>query len=118
MLPKDDTDFSTRWALIKSNFKRMFRQSHPTPAPSEHRKRNREQGVWQSRFWEHYIDSDADYNKYLDYIHFNPVQHGYVSDAGDWPHSSFHDYVAQGVYSADWQIDAFLALTDQDGMDD
>ena len=108
VLPENDTDFALRWGLIKSRFSRQFAQLWETPAPSDSRLRNRERGVWQSRFWEHYIHSDDDYNRHLDYIHFNPVMHGHVRDTGAWPHSSFQEYVAQGVYAADWQIDALL----------
>ncbi len=38
----------------------------------------------------------------MDYIHFNPVKHGLVERLTDWPHSSFHRYVASGVYPVDW----------------
>ncbi|WP_367025908.1 hypothetical protein ABZN20_16020 [Methylococcus sp. ANG] len=32
----------------------------------------------------------------------NPLKHGYVLRAQDWPYSTFHRYVAKGIYSADW----------------
>ena len=35
-------------------------------------------------------------------VHFNPVKHGHVTRVIDWPHSSFHRYVARGVLPADW----------------
>jgi len=38
----------------------------------------------------------------VDYIHFNPVKHGYVKAAVDWPHSSFHRFVRAGKYPANW----------------
>ena len=38
----------------------------------------------------------------MDYIHFNPVRHGHVASAADWPYSTFHRYVKNGVYPADW----------------
>jgi putative transposase len=38
----------------------------------------------------------------VDYIHFNPVKHGLVESVAQWPHSSFHRYVAAGLYPADW----------------
>jgi putative transposase len=41
----------------------------------------------------------------MDYIHFNPVKHGHVTRVADWPHSSFHGMVKQGVYPADWAGD-------------
>lgn len=38
----------------------------------------------------------------MDYIHFNPVKHRYVQQVSEWPHSTFHRYVREGVYPADW----------------
>lgn len=62
----------------------------------------RERAVWQKRFWEHQIRDEEDFNKHLDYIHYNPVKHGLVSRVRDWPFSSFHRYVDRGLYPLDW----------------
>jgi len=69
---------------------------------SASKSRKREKGVWQRRFWEHRIRDEEDLARHVDYIHFNPVKHGLVSQVGDWPYSSFHRYVARGLLSADW----------------
>lgn len=58
--------------------------------------------VWQKKYYEHAIRNDDDMTKHLDYIHFNPVKHGYVSQAKQWEYSSFHRYAEQGYYSSDW----------------
>jgi putative transposase len=57
-------------------------------------------------FFTHTIRSDSDYVRHMDYIHFNPVKHGYVRRTGDWPYSSFHRMVRLGVYPEDWAGDA------------
>jgi len=44
----------------------------------------RERGVWQRRFWEHAIRDQSDFDAHLDYIHYNPVKHGWVQRAADW----------------------------------
>ena len=62
----------------------------------------REKGIWQRRYWEHLIRDDADLARHVDYIHFNPVKHGFVSRVSDWPHSSFHHYVRRGLLPSDW----------------
>ena len=62
----------------------------------------RERGIWQRRYWEHVIRDDVDLERHVDYVHFNPVKHGHVSQVRDWPHSSFHRYVALGTLSPDW----------------
>jgi putative transposase len=93
-----DADFSTRWSLIKSNFSRGL---DPKPRLAS-KASKREKGIWQRRYWEHTIRDDADLERHVDYIHFNPVKHGQVTRVADWPHSSFHRYVEIGLLAADW----------------
>ena len=38
----------------------------------------------------------------MDYVHINPLKHGLVKRVADWPYSTFHRLVAQGVYPVDW----------------
>jgi REP-associated tyrosine transposase len=45
---------------------------------------------------------DSDFSRHVDYIHYNPVKHRLVSQVCDWPHSSFHRFVKEGVLPADW----------------
>ena len=97
-LPEGDADFSARWSLIKSGFSRGL---DPQPR-SASKVGKREKGIWQRRYWEHAIRDDADLERYIDYIHFNPVKHGHVTRVADWPHSSFHRYVERGLLAADW----------------
>jgi putative transposase len=97
-LPEGDADFSTRWNLIKTGFSRG-RDPMPRSASKAHK---REKGIWQRRYWEHTIRDDADLERHVDYIHFNPVKHGHVTRVVDWPHSSFHRYVERGQLASDW----------------
>ena len=100
-LPAGDHDFATRWRLIKTWFTK-----HCEPAlrthPDASRRGRREQAVWQHRYWEHMLRDEADYSRHVDYIHYNPVKHGYVGAALDWPFSSFGRYVEAGLYPAGW----------------
>jgi putative transposase len=66
------------------------------------RVRRGERGIWQRRYWEHLIRDDADFRAHMDCVHFNPVKHGLVKRVCDWPYSTFHRWVEQGVYSPDW----------------
>ena len=68
--------------------------------------KKREKGIWQRRYWEHAIRDDADFERQVDYIHFNPVKHGLAARVRDWPHSSFHQYVKRGDLPLDWGGDA------------
>jgi putative transposase len=94
-LPTGDSDFSTRWGLIKAHFSRNIEKDERI---SKSRTKRGERGLWQRRFWEHLIRDETDYQRHVDYIHWNPVKHGWVRIVKEWPHSSFHDYVKRGVY--------------------
>jgi len=98
-LPDGDADYPTRWRLIRRDFSRA--RPH-TERRSAVRIARGERGIWQRRYWEHQIRDDNDLQRHIDYIHYNPVKHGHVTRAADWPHSSFGRYVANGVYPIDW----------------
>ena len=99
-LPAGDSDFSTRWRLIKGAFSRHFQLEGERISDS--RARKAERGVWQRRFWEHAIRDQEDLNRHVDYIHYNPVKHGLASSPGTWRYSSFSSFVRRGCYEPDW----------------
>ncbi len=98
-LPEGDSDFSTRWGLIKTHFSRQIAKGERL---SKSREKRGERGLWQRRFWEHLIRDETDYRQHVDYIHWNPVKHGWVRCVKEWPHSSFHRCVIAGVYAENW----------------
>jgi putative transposase len=97
--PEKDCDFATRWRLIKMGFSKGLPK---TERLSKVRVNRGERGIWQRRYWEHLIRDDADFQSHMDYLHFNPVKHGLVARAKDWPYSTFHRLVKQGIYPPDW----------------
>jgi putative transposase len=100
-LPENDSDFSIRWKLIKNTFSRCYQDNYTRDLP-ESLIRKKEKGIWQRRFWEHLIRDQEDFNRHCDYIHYNPVKHGFVNSPVEWKHSSFSRFVEQGFYSHDW----------------
>jgi putative transposase len=70
------------------------------------RRPNGDLALWQRRFWEHTIRDERDFAQHVDYIHFNPAKHGLVQRVRDWPYSSFHRYVREGLLPDDWAGDA------------
>jgi REP-associated tyrosine transposase len=102
-LPGSDADYPVRWSVIKSGFSRGL---PVVTARSASKIAKREKGIWQRRYWEHAIRGDADLERHVNYIHYNPVKHGLVTRVVDWPHSSFHRYVAEGLLPKDWGGDA------------
>lgn len=102
-LPEGDVDFSTRWSLIKRSVSHFAVEMALDPDVREASAcKRRESTIWRRRFWEHLIRDELDLERHLDYIHFNPVRHGFVERAVDWPYSTMHRYVRAGVYPADW----------------
>lgn len=98
-LPDGDSDYSLRWRLIKTGFSNHFSASS---ALSASKQRRHEKGIWQRRFYEHTVHNDADLQRCVDYVHFNPVKHGFAASVKDWPFSSFHRFVRDGLLPPDW----------------
>lgn len=110
-LPAADTNYSQRWGWIKKEFTgRWLALGRTESKLSTARRREGRRGVWQPRFWEHTISDDEDFELHFDYIHYNPVKHGWVTRVADWPHSSFHRWVRAGVYPASWADGDALAI--------
>ena len=105
-LPEDDNDFSTRLMLIKSGFSRQIPKTEKIK-PS--RESKRERGIWQRRYWEHLIRDEADFERHVDYIHYNPVKHGYAERAVDWEFSTIHSFIEKGLLTTDWGGDSRLS---------
>jgi putative transposase len=108
-LPEGDANYSARWAIIKRHVSKTCVSDTIINAS---RQKRGEAGIWQRRFWEHVIRDDADYIRHIDYIHYNPVKHGYVKRVADWRFSSFHRYVVCGVYLLDWCDDSLIRELD------
>ncbi len=102
-LPSGDADYSGRWRAIKAKFTtEWLKQGGTECGVSEGYQRQRRRGVWQPRFIEHTIRDERDLHDHADYIHYNPVKHGYVPSPKDWPWSSFHRYLLSGDYPERW----------------
>ncbi|MEK7775457.1 MAG: transposase [Candidatus Zixiibacteriota bacterium] len=76
---------------MKHSFTCQFKKRHRSKAP-----------VWQNRYWDHMIRSDKDLKNHIDYIHYNPVRHGFAESPQQWRLSTFGRYLKQGYYFPDW----------------
>jgi putative transposase len=102
-LPEGDADFSSRWMKIKRSVSLACGEDYRrADLLSASKLKHRESTIWQRRFWEHQIRDEVDFARHVDYIHFNPVKHGHVQQVADWPYSTFHRYVRDGVYAREW----------------
>jgi len=91
--PRDQSNFSTIMHSLKPNFTKAFKQ---------HKGLTGSVKLWQMRFYDHVIRNEVDLQRHLDYIHYNPVKHGYADKAEDWPYSSFVSWAARGAYPDRW----------------
>jgi len=98
-LPPGDANYAVRWRLIKMGFSKALPHTERLSAV---RTRRGERGIWQRRYWEHLVRDERDFQAHMDYVHFNPVKHGLVGDVADWPYSTFHRMVANGMYPVNW----------------
>lgn len=85
-LPDGDSDYATRWRLIKTAFSKAM----PKSGEPDIKLRKGERGIWQRRYWEHYIRDEKDFENHMDYIRHNPVKHGYVDHPHDWQYARWH----------------------------
>jgi len=92
-MPDETNNFSKILQLIKGRFTNNFKISQGITDSIS---------IWQKRFWDHIIRSEQDLKNHLDYIHWNPVKHGFVDEPGEWPQSSFRKWVKIGLYEEDW----------------
>ncbi len=98
-MPQDEADYPLRWSQIKAGFSRQLAKVETINAS---RAFKRERGIWQRRYWEHQIRNELDLERHVDYIHYNPVKHGWVACPADWPYSTLHRYIERGWVAPDW----------------
>lgn len=92
------SDYSKIISSFKSNFSRLLPKNMNQ---TQNQLLRREKGIWQRKYYDHIIRDDMDFNKHLDYIHYNSVKHFNIAPK-DWGFSSFKKYVKQGFYQEDW----------------
>jgi len=115
-MPEGDFDYPTRWRLIKSHFAKRC-ENNGVVLISDSRLKKEERGIWQRRFWEHMIRDQQDFNRHIEYIHFNPVKHGYVSAPKEWRYSTFHQFVKAGIYDVDFGVSNDVPFDGVTGME-
>ena len=100
-LPQNDYDYTKRIRLIKTFFSKEIPKTEQEQRSCV-RQQKGERGIWQRRYWEHTIRDEKDYAAHMNYLHYNPVKHGYVDKVMDWPYSTFRHHVQNGLYPLSW----------------
>ena len=84
---RETTDISKTMHSLKRNFTINWMRAHGIATPVK---------LWQRGFWDHVIRDERDYDRHMNYIHFNPVKHGYVRRPEDHAGTSYREYVGRG----------------------
>jgi putative transposase len=79
----------TRDLSIVSEVLRLLHSRTATTINSRHRQRGRK--VWY-RFSDRLMRNERHYFATVNYIHYNPIKHGYADRMSNWPWSSVHEY--------------------------
>ena len=67
--------------------------------------------VWY-KFQDRVIRDEAHFHRAINYIHYNPVKHGYVDSPYDWPWASLETY--ESNYGRDWLREQWKRYTPSD----
>lgn len=95
--PTGESNFSDVMHSLKPNFTKEYKMLIGLNSSQTMK-------FWQKRFWDHVIRDDKDFENHLQYIHYNPVKHGYVTDPRDWVDSSYMEWEKLDLYPPpfDW----------------
>jgi putative transposase len=91
-LPRGDAGFAMRLRAIKADFEARVRDEGL----------RQEGALWQPRYGGHPIWTQAARQNHVAHCWIDPVRHALVHRVADWPHSSFHRDVADGLVPEDW----------------
>ncbi len=88
---------------VATELSRFFARLHGRASFELNRRDNaRGRQVWHN-YWDTCIRSEKDYWTRFNYIHHNPVKHGYVKRMEDWEFSSYRYYMEHK--GAEWLAD-------------
>ena len=81
-LPQEDSGFSIRMREIKRLTTLWMKRETLENVDR----------IWQDKYWEHTIRDEKDLQTHFNYIHYNPIKHGFSETYDGWKWSSFRDY--------------------------
>ncbi len=101
-LPEGDAALAMRWGLVKSAFAEALAGAAPLGRGLS---LQATRDLWERRFRERPLRGNDALRRHVDAVHFDPVRHGLVDRAADWPFSSMQRFVRIGSRSIDWRLD-------------
>jgi len=91
--PTGQSNFSAMMHSFKPNFTKQYKALIGITGNMR---------FWQKGFWDHVIRDEIDFQRHIDYIHFNPVHHQLATKPEEWPHTSYHDWLSRHAYAQRW----------------
>ncbi|MES2297413.1 MAG: transposase [Pseudomonadota bacterium] len=88
-LPPGDVDYPQRWTAIKRAFSAALDAAGVTATLGSGT-------IWARRYRDLQVADMEEFAILVDYIHQNPLRHGYCAKAVDWHWSSLHRHLASG----------------------
>ncbi|MFL6674295.1 MAG: REP-associated tyrosine transposase [Massilia sp.] len=87
-LPPGDHDCSSRWRAVKIAFSKAMNKAGVPGA--------NDGAIWERHYRDYRVADDAEYAALVDYVHTNPLRHGFCEHPSEWPWSSLHRFLAAG----------------------
>ena len=111
------------WVVLPDHFHMIIEPGNYTPVEFIHdfklsygsffrKENNISKGkLWQDRYWDHVIRNQEDKNRHIDYIHYNPVKHGYTFSPFNWKLTTICEF----KYQKDWGVNQVLKFEGEFG---
>ena len=97
-LPPGDHDCATRWRAVKIAFSKALHKTglRSDMVPGTRAGGTGDGGIWERHYRDYRVGDDAEYEALVDYVHSDPLRHGYCAHASEWQWSSLHRFLAAG----------------------
>jgi putative transposase len=89
-LPPGDHDCATRWRAVKIAFSKALHKTGLALSGAA------DAAIWERHYRDYRVGDDHEYTTLIDYVHSNPMRHGFCEQASEWPWSSLHRFIAAG----------------------
>jgi putative transposase len=87
-LPPGDHDCASRWRAVKIAFSKALHKACLPGGTGD--------GIWERHYRDYRVGDDDEYASLIDYVHSNPMRHGFCQHPSEWPWSSLHRFLSAG----------------------
>jgi len=95
-LPPGDHDCAMRWRAVKIAFSKALHKACLPGGPKALVNGTGDGTIWERHYRDYRVGDDEEYAALIDYLHTNPMRHGYCQTPAEWPWSSLHRFLAAG----------------------